>query len=120
MFNDIFSALRGPRVRVPNIGSDEFARLMREEPNAVVLDVRTSGEFAAGHIPNAVNIDMMDPDFDRRVDALDRTAPVLLYCRSGNRSYHAGNRMLAMGFAHVYNLARGVIGWHEPLTRQAQ
>ena len=117
MFNDIFSALRGTQVRVPNIGSEEFARLMREAPDAVVLDVRTPGEFAMGHIPDAVNIDLMDPQFDRKIDALDRQKTVLVYCRSGNRSYHAGNMMMKMGFEHVYNLASGVIGWHEPLAR---
>ncbi len=117
MFNDIFSALRGTQVRVPNIGSEEFARLMREEKDAVILDVRTPGEFAAGHIPNAVNIDMMDPQFQQKLDSLDRGKPMLLYCRSGNRSYHAGNAMLKMGFEHVYNLASGLLDWHDSLER---
>lgn len=117
MFNDIFSALRGTQVRVPNIGSGEFSRLIGEEKNAVILDVRTPGEYASGHIPNAVNIDMMDPKFQQKLESLDRGKPMLVYCRSGNRSYHAGNAMLKMGFEHVYNLARGIIGWHEPLER---
>lgn len=117
MFNDIFSARRAAHATVPNIGSEEFARIRDEQPEAVLLDVRTAGEFHMGHIPNALNIDMMDPRFAEKIGSLDRTTTVLVYCRSGNRSYHAGNMMKQMGFEHVYNLASGVIGWHEPLVR---
>lgn len=117
MFNDVFSALRGARGTVDNVDADEFARLLREEDAPLLLDVRTPGEYAAGHIPGAVNLDMMDPRFRERIDALDRDRSVLLYCRSGSRSYHAGGMMKKMGFEKVYNLARGVLGWNEELKR---
>ncbi|MDT8323652.1 MAG: rhodanese-like domain-containing protein [Bacteroidota bacterium] len=117
MFNDIFSALRGGKTRVPNIGADEFLRLIEEHPEALVLDVRTAGEFHAGHIPGARNIDMMNPRFRDEVSGIDRESVVLLYCRSGNRSYHAGNLMIQLGFAHVYNLGSGLMEWRQPLAR---
>lgn len=117
MFNDIFSALRGARTTVPNISGEEFHRLMQEHDNALVLDVRTPGEFHAGHISGAVNIDMMDFEFSAKVEAYDRSQPVLLYCRSGNRSYHAGNVMMKLGFEKVYNLASGLLDWEHGLER---
>lgn len=117
MFNDIFSALRGSKTKVPNIGAEEFSRLMEEHPEALVLDVRTAGEFHAGHIPGARNIDMMSPRFRDDVSGISRDSVVLLYCRSGNRSYHAGNLMKQLGFEHVYNLASGLLEWRQPLAR---
>ncbi len=117
MFNDLFSSIRGARTTVPNISGDEFHRLMQEHADAVVLDVRTAGEFHAGHIPGAVNLDMMDARFAEKVQSYDRNVPVLLYCRSGNRSYHAGNVMMKLGFEQVYNLASGLFDWNHPLDR---
>ncbi|MCB2205740.1 rhodanese-like domain-containing protein [bacterium] len=117
MFNDIFSALRGGKTSVANIGSEEFAQLMEEHPDAVILDVRTAGEFQMGHIPGSRNLDMMDPRFRDAIGELSRESKVLLYCRSGNRSYHAGNMMKQMGFEDVYNLASGLLGWQKPLDR---
>ncbi|MBE0645352.1 MAG: rhodanese-like domain-containing protein [Bacteroidetes bacterium] len=117
MFNDLFSSIRGARTTVPNISGEEFHRLMQEHANAVVLDVRTPGEFHAGHIPGAINLDMMDFDFAEKVQSYEKSAPVLLYCRSGNRSYHAGNVMMKLGFAKVYNLASGLFDWQHPLER---
>jgi phage shock protein E len=117
MFNDILSALRGARTTVPNISGEEFHRLMREHADALVLDVRTPAEFHAGHIPGAINLDMMDFDFTSKVEQYDRGRPVLLYCRSGNRSYHAGNVMMKLGFENVYNLASGLFDWQQELER---
>lgn len=116
MFNDIFSALRGTATKIENVGAEEFSRLMGDE-GAVLIDVRTPMEFAAGHIPGSKNIDLMDPHFGQKVDAYQRDSKVLLYCRSGNRSYHAGGMMKKLGFEHVYNLAPGIIGWHGAVTR---
>jgi rhodanese-related sulfurtransferase len=117
MFNDLLSSLRGARTTVPNISGDEFHRLMQDHDDAVVLDVRTPAEFHAGHIPGAVNRDMMDRDFTEKVQSYDRGTPVLLYCRSGNRSYHAGNVMVKLGFEQVYNLGSGLFDWHQQLER---
>jgi rhodanese-related sulfurtransferase len=117
MFNDILSALRGTKTSVPNIGSDEFTRLMEEHPDAVILDVRTAGEFHSGHIPGAKNLDMMSPRFGDEIASISKESVVLLYCRSGNRSYHAGNMMMKQGFEQVYNLASGLLDWRDALVR---
>lgn len=117
MFNDIFSALRGGKTSVANIGSEDFALQIEEHPDAIILDVRTAGEYQMGHIPGARNLDMMDPRFRSAVEELPRDGRILLYCRSGNRSYHAGNVMKQMGFEQVYNLASGLLDWQQPLER---
>jgi phage shock protein E len=117
MFNDILNVFRGNKTAINNISGEEFQRLMREEDNALILDVRTPGEFAMGRIPGARNIDISGRDFSAAVDALDRDATVLLYCRSGSRSYHAGAMMARMGFGKVYNLAEGLFDWDAELVR---
>ncbi len=73
------------------------------EPGAVVLDVRTPGEYADGHLVGARNVNVGAADFRARVESLDRTTPVYLYCRSGNRSRQAAEIMREMGFTTLYN-----------------
>ena len=79
--------------------------------DVVVLDVRTPAEFASGRLPDAINIDLASPTFDDDVAALPMNATYVVYCRSGNRSAVAADRMLELGFADVYNVTGGVTEW---------
>lgn len=72
--------------------------------DAVVLDVRTPGEFAEGHLAGVENVDFMNPSFRDHVDGLDRDATYYLYCRSGTRSGKAAELMQEMGFRSVTNV----------------
>lgn len=65
--------------------------------HTAIIDVRTPGEFASGHVEGAVNIDVLEPTFDAQVAALDSDEVYLVYCRSGNRSADAVDRMAALG-----------------------
>ena len=67
----------------------------------VVIDVRTSAEYAAGHIAGAQNIDVEASDFAARIASLDKKAAYLVYCRSGRRSAIAANQMAAAGFTDI-------------------
>ena len=87
---------------VPTLSPTDF--LAQREADAVVLDVRTPGEFAEGHLAGVEHIDFMNPSFRDRVDALDRDATYYLYCRSGNRSGKAAELMQEMGFSDVTNI----------------
>ncbi|HWU40170.1 MAG TPA: rhodanese-like domain-containing protein [Candidatus Acidoferrum sp.] len=79
----------------------------------VVLDVRTPQEFAEGHLPSGVNLNLMTPDFGRRLAAMDRSKTYLVYCRTGNRSAKAIQIMERLGFQSVNHMYEGIVGWQK-------
>jgi phage shock protein E len=66
-----------------------------------VIDVRTPAEYADGHIAGAQNMDVESGDFAAQISTLDKSAPYLVYCRSGRRSAEAAAQMAAAGFTDV-------------------
>lgn len=80
-------------------------------PDTVVLDVRTPDEFAGGHVPGAVNVDLTSPDFEADLAGLDRGATYAIYCRTGHRSADAMHRMAAAGFTSLAHLDGGIEAW---------
>jgi phage shock protein E len=70
----------------------------------VVVDVRTPGEYAQGHLTGAVNVDVESPTFDSQVKRLPTDGTYLVYCHSGTRAAAAVSRMAAMGFSHLTNV----------------
>ena len=97
---------------VENLDAQTFEKKVAEDKNAVLLDVRTSMENQMVRIPNSILIDINSPMFMQEIEKLDKSKSYYVYCRSGNRSFHAGNYMLKVGFEKVYNLESGIIGWH--------
>lgn len=89
------------------------AFLAEAPDDVVILDVRTPEEFAEGHIEGAVNIDIYEPTFADDIGALDREAPYVVYCRSGNRSEQATALMGDLGFESVQDVDGGVVAWSE-------
>jgi rhodanese-related sulfurtransferase len=92
---------------VGSIGASELVQVV-EQNDAVVVDVRTPQEYAAGHIDGAVNIDISDPTFDQQVEALPADATYVVYCRSGNRSAQAAAAMAEAGLTDVYDVRTGL------------
>jgi phage shock protein E len=82
------------------IPCDEVRALIRE--GAQLVDVRTPMEFHQGALPGALNIPVQM--IREALDELDMTRPVLVYCRSGQRSAYARMWLQSMGFSDVYNL----------------
>lgn len=82
------------------------------EQGAILIDVRTPAEYAEIRIDGASLIDISDPAFDARVSELDPARTYVVYCRSGNRSVPATQRMLDLGLTSVYNMG-GIIDWVE-------
>ena len=78
----------------------------------VILDIRTSEEFASGHLANAINIDYYANDFEAMLKELDLEVPYVMYCNSGNRSGNALPVMDSLGFAEVYELDGGIQAWY--------
>lgn len=82
-----------------------------DDPAAIVLDVRTPPEFTQAHLPGAVNVDFYGPTLREDLAALDQDAPVLLYCRSGNRSGNLHGLLAELGFSDVVDIRGGIIEW---------
>ncbi len=68
------------------ISMDEAALMMAQESNYIILDVRRADEFAAGHIPNAINVANEDIGTDEIAELPDKEQLIMVYCRSGRRS----------------------------------
>jgi hydroxyacylglutathione hydrolase len=86
-----------------------------------VLDVREPWEFRQGHVPGAVNVPL--GQLAMRVDSLDKQQPVAVVCAHGNRSQSAAALLGQKGFAKVYNVLGGTVGWQQaglPTTREGQ
>lgn len=81
------------------------------EPGVTVIDVRTPQEYAEGHLEGAINLDVQSATFDDDVAALTKDGSYLVYCRTGNRSGVATDRMAELGFTTVYDLQGGVTAW---------
>jgi phage shock protein E len=88
----------------------EFSEVIAQ-PGVIILDVRTPEEFNAGHIPNAININVAASNFSSEVSKLDKNATVAVYCRSANRSAVATNEMADLGFTDMYDMQGGIIDW---------
>ncbi len=80
-----------------------------------LLDVRTPEEFKEGHISDALNINFLEPEtFYIEVEKLDRSTPLYIYCRSGNRSEKAAVKLDSLGFKNIYDLKGGYMNYPKP------
>lgn len=84
-----------------------------QEAGVILLDVRTSSEFTAGHIEGAINIDVEGMTFDEEILALDKRKTYAIYCQSGRRSRIAVESMNKAGFTKLFNLDRGIGSWQD-------
>lgn len=96
-----------------NIKPDEAEKLIKENPKILVLDVRTPKEFQQGRIPKATNISIIDPDFDAKLAALDKSQPVIVHCAAGGRSRNSLPKLEEHKFTNVYHLYGGFKAWQE-------
>lgn len=93
-----------------NVTADEAEKLISQR-KVLVLDVRTPEEFAAGHIEGAVNVDISDAEFGRKVAALDQTRPVLVHCAAGGRSTRSLPTIEKTKFPAIFHLNGGFKEW---------
>jgi len=90
---------------------NEFNNKLNQTPNAQLIDVRTPGEYADGHLTNALNFDWNGAAFETQIKNLDKQKPVFVYCLSGGRSGSAAAKMRNEGFAAVYEMNGGMMKW---------
>ena len=92
------------------VSAVKFKELLGTE-DAQIIDVRTPGEYKAGNIAASSNVDFYGDNFKNELTKLDKTKPILVYCKSGGRSGKAASMMKSMGFEEVYDLKGGYSGW---------
>jgi len=96
--------------RFRNIDVAEWEKL-RKDASVVVLDVRTAEEFADGHMPGAINLDIRGGKFAETLAGLDKSKTYLVHCAVGGRSAKACGQMDGMKFEKVLNLSGGITAW---------
>ena len=93
--------------RNENLSGKAFKKQLEDSKKAVLLDVRTAGEFGQGSLSKARNVDYMSASFAQKIEKMDKNATYFLFCRSGNRSGQACKLMHKQGF-DVRNLSGGI------------
>ena len=83
----------------------------QDNPNFVIIDVQTPGEFAEEHIENAINIDFHSETFQDELNKLDKNRTYLIYSRNGSHSGSALDMMAELDFSEVYNMSGGINEW---------
>ncbi len=82
----------------------------------IIVDVRRPDEFAEGHIPGAVNVPNKDIGSEDIPQLPDKSAKLLVYCRSGRRSKEAAEKLAANGYKHVYEFG-GILDWQGEIEK---
>lgn len=88
---------------------------MKDKKAVQIVDVRSDMEYRQGHIPGSKLINMMSGNFNEQLMKLPKDKKLLLYCRSGNRSGMAAQKLGDAGYENVYNLRGGLMYWDGPL-----
>lgn len=86
-------------------------RVLADEPEFVLLDIRTAPEIAESHLSGAVALDFYSPTFHDNLTELEREITYLIYCRTGNRTGKTKRSMEALGFEKVFDLDGGIRAW---------
>ena len=98
---------------ITSLDTDLFEKTLQETSNPQLVDVRTLKEYAEGHLPGVILMDIREDTFTLLIQKLDKTRPVFVYCRSGKRSLDAAKILEKNKFTLVYNLEGGILEWKE-------
>ena len=92
------------------VNAEEAASMMEEESGYIILDVRTAQEYSEKHIPGAINIPNETIGADDIPELPDKDQLILIYCRSGNRSKQASEKLVKLGYTNVVEFG-GIHDW---------
>ena len=92
------------------INMDEAIAMMEAESDYIILDVRTPEEFSEKHIPGAINIANETIGSEEIPELPDKDQLILVYCRSGNRSKQASEKLVALGYSNIIEFG-GINDW---------
>ena len=92
------------------ITMDEAVDMMAQESDYIILDVRRPDEFAAGHIPNAINMPNEIIGTAEISELPDKNQLIMVYCRSGRRSKEAAEKLVKLGYTNIVEFG-GILDW---------
>ncbi len=92
------------------INAEEAAAIMEEESSYIILDVRTAQEYSEKHIPGAINIPNETIGTEDIPELPDKEQLILVYCRSGNRSKQASEKLVKLGYTNIVEFG-GINDW---------
>ena len=92
------------------ISMDEAVTMMAEKTGYIILDVRRADEFAAGHIPGAINVANESIGTDKIPELPDKNQLIMVYCRSGRRSKEAAEKLVKLGYTNIVEFG-GILDW---------
>lgn len=98
------------------ISMSEAVTMMENEDGYIILDVRRPDEFAAGHIPNAINIPNESIGDEEIAELPDKDQLILVYCRSGNRSKQASEKLVKLGYTNIVEFG-GINDWQGEIEK---
>ena len=100
----------GTKNSYTKISQDEAKKMMEKDDGHVIVDVRREDEFASGHIPGAVLIPNESIGTEKPAELPDLDQIILVYCRSGNRSAQASQKLADLGYTNVFDFG-GIMTW---------
>ena len=110
----MFTGCAGTSNNQPNtyrqINMDEAVTMMAQETGYIILDVRRVDEFAAGHIPGAINVASESIGTDEIPELPDKNQLIMVYCRSGRRSKEAAEKLVKLGYTNIVEFG-GILDW---------
>ena len=110
----LFTGCTGTSNNQPNtyrqISMEEAVAMMAEETGYIILDVRRPDEFAAGHIPNAINVPNETIGTAEIPELPDKNQLIMVYCRSGRRSKEASEKLVKLGYTNIVEFG-GILDW---------
>lgn len=98
------------KMEYKHISQEEAARIMANEKDIIIVDVRRLDEYASGHIPGAINIPNETIGSASIPQLPDKNRKILVYCRSGARSRQASSKLADMGYSNILEFG-GIITW---------
>ena len=82
-----------------------------QDTDYILVDVRTTEEYELGHIQDAINFDYYSESFQKEILSLDKSASIVLYCRTKNRSTKTANYLKENGYKEIAVLEGGITSW---------
>lgn len=106
---------------IDTLAPQAFIKQAKADTTAIILDVRTPGEYKEEHLAGAQQLDFLNSEaFDAGIKLLDKSHTYYVYCRSGKRSHHACIKMKKQGLK-VFDMEGGILNWKRlgmPTTKE--